>query len=176
MHAHARVHACAHHSATASQGCASVQYMCECVCCYYFANPSHCVCLSVCACTSWCLYLQCWGAIHVQQAFDVRSNSCHIHTHTYTHSHTFTTFTHVQDPVNSHEKHAHSRKWWKPGKNAGWQGRHVLMVSGQIKRPVSRRNRESGRKLSGSLRKANKQQEYIDSHTHTYTQYVCLYV
>jgi hypothetical protein len=48
MHAHARVHACAHRSSTVSQGCASVHYMCECVCCYYFANPSTVsVCLSV---------------------------------------------------------------------------------------------------------------------------------
>ena len=48
MHAHARVHACAHRSSTASQGCASGHYMCECVCCYYFANPSTVsVCLSV---------------------------------------------------------------------------------------------------------------------------------
>jgi hypothetical protein len=48
MHAHARVHACAPRSSTASQRCASVNYMCECVCCYYFANPSTVsVCLSV---------------------------------------------------------------------------------------------------------------------------------
>jgi hypothetical protein len=40
MHAHARVHACAHHSSTASQGCESVHYMYECVCCYSFANSS----------------------------------------------------------------------------------------------------------------------------------------
>jgi hypothetical protein len=47
-HAHARVHACAHRSSTASQGCASVHYVCQCVCCYYFANPSTVsVCLSV---------------------------------------------------------------------------------------------------------------------------------
>jgi hypothetical protein len=48
MHAHARVHACAHRSSTASQGCARAHYMCECVCWYYFANPSTVsVCLSV---------------------------------------------------------------------------------------------------------------------------------
>jgi hypothetical protein len=48
MHAHSRVHACDHHSSTTSQRCASVHYMCECVCCYYFANPSTVsVCLSV---------------------------------------------------------------------------------------------------------------------------------
>jgi hypothetical protein len=48
MHAHARVHACAHRSSTASQGSASVHYMCECVCCNYFAHPSTVsVCLSV---------------------------------------------------------------------------------------------------------------------------------
>jgi hypothetical protein len=40
MQAHARVHACPHRSSTTSQGCASVHYMGECVCCYYFANPS----------------------------------------------------------------------------------------------------------------------------------------
>jgi len=40
MHAHARVHAFAHRSSTGSQGCASVHYMCECVCCYYFVRLS----------------------------------------------------------------------------------------------------------------------------------------
>jgi hypothetical protein len=45
MHAHARVHACAHHSSTTSQGCVRVHYMGDCVCCYYFANSSLSVCL-----------------------------------------------------------------------------------------------------------------------------------
>jgi len=48
----------------------------------------HPLCLSVClnmyVRVSWCLYIQCWGAIHVQQAFDVRSNSCHIHSYVHT--------------------------------------------------------------------------------------------
>ncbi len=33
-----------------------------------------------------------------------------IYTRTYTHSHTFNTFTQAQYSINSHEKHAHSRK------------------------------------------------------------------
>ena len=36
---------------------------------------------------SWCLYVQFWGAIHVQQAFDVRSNTCHIHAYVHTRTH-----------------------------------------------------------------------------------------
>jgi hypothetical protein len=49
------------------------------------------LCLSVglymYVCVSWCFYIQSWGDIHVQQAFHVRSNSCHIpsYVHTLTH-------------------------------------------------------------------------------------------
>ena len=74
-----------------------------------------------------------------------------IYTHTYTHSHTLNTFTQAQCSVNSHKKHTHSLKQWKPGKNVGWQGRQLVVV--QRKPPVSRRNRELGRQLSCTLRK-----------------------
>jgi hypothetical protein len=47
--------------------------------------------------------------------------------------------------VLSHEEHAHSLKRWKPGKNVRWQGRQLVVV--QIKRPVSRGNRELGHQL-----------------------------
>ncbi len=51
----------------------------------------HTLCLSVCLYmyvrVSWCLYIQCWGAIHVQQVFDVSSNSCHIHSYVHTLTH-----------------------------------------------------------------------------------------
>jgi hypothetical protein len=70
--------------------------------------------------------------------------------------------------VLSHEKQAHSPKRGKPGKNTGWQGRQLVAV--QIKRPVSRRNRELGKQLSGILRKANKQEIYIYIHTHIDTK------
>ena len=77
--------------------------------------------------------------------------------------------------VLSHPKHAHSLKRWKPGKNVRWQGRQL--VPGQIKRPVSRRNRELGHQLSGILSKTNKQKnKYIHTQTRKYAcWYVCLY-
>ncbi len=47
-HACMHVPPCAHRSSTTSQDFARAHYMCECVCCYYFANPSTVsVCLSV---------------------------------------------------------------------------------------------------------------------------------
>ncbi len=51
----------------------------------------HPLCLSVClyvhVLVSWCLYTQCWGAVHVQQASDDRSNTCHIHSYVHTLTH-----------------------------------------------------------------------------------------
>jgi hypothetical protein len=79
-------------------------------------------------------------------------------------------------PVLSHEKHAHWPKpRWNPGKNAGWQGRQLVV--GQINFPVSRRNRESDNKLSCILRQQTKNKyEQIYTHTHLYVcLYVCLY-
>ncbi len=110
----------------------------------------------------------------MQQAFDVRSNGCHVHSYVHTLTHTFNNFTQAQYSVNSHEKHEHSLKRCKIGKNAGWQGRQLVAV--QIKLPVSRRNRELGRQLSGILRKANTQQihTHTDRHTHT-SVHVCMY-
>ncbi len=83
------VHACAHRSSTTSQGCATVCYMRKFVCCYY--SLIHPLCLSVCLYmyvrVSSCLYIQSWGAMHVQQAFDVRSNSWQTHSYVHTLSH-----------------------------------------------------------------------------------------
>jgi hypothetical protein len=114
MHVHVCIHVpTAHRSSTASQGCASVHYMCECVCCYYFANPST---------VSVCLAVQCHGTSVCPDACvcnDEVLSMCNkhlmlgqpvIYTHTYTHSHTFNTFTQAQYSVNSHEKHANSLK------------------------------------------------------------------
>jgi hypothetical protein len=56
--------------------------------------------------------------------------------------------------VLSHKKHPHSLQRGKPGKNAVWQGRQL--VAGQIKLPVSRRNKELGTQLHGILRTTNK--------------------
>ncbi len=144
-HAHARVHACAHRSSTTSQGCTSVNYMCECVCCYYFANPSTvslCLPVHVRPCVLMLVY-----TILSWYLFDTMCNkhfmlgqTAVIYTHTYTHLHTFNTFTQAQHSVNSHEKRTHSLKHWKPGKNVGWQGRKLVVVQWKI--PVSRRNRE----------------------------------
>jgi hypothetical protein len=111
MHAHALVHACAHRSSTTSQGCASVHYMCKCVCCFYFASPSTMsVCLSVCTCTSVCpdacIYnteVLCMCNKHL-----MLGQTAVIYTHTYTHSHTFNTFTQAQYSVNSHEEKSYS--------------------------------------------------------------------
>jgi hypothetical protein len=72
--------------------------------------------------------------------------------------------------VSSHEKHAHSLKRRKPVKNAGWQGRQLVV--GQIKLPVSRRNKESGLQLSGMLRRKINN-KYIHTQTH---KYACWYV
>ena len=126
----------------------------ECVCCYYFANPSA---VSVCTCTSMCpdacVYkaeVLCMCNKHL-----MLGQTPVIYTHTDTHSHTFNTFTQAQYSVNSHEEHANSPKRRKPGKSAGWQGRQLVV--GPNKCAVSRRNRELGRLLSGILRRANKQ-------------------
>jgi hypothetical protein len=83
------------------------------------------------------------------------------------HHRTFNTFTQAQYSVNSHEKHAHSQKRWKPGKKVGWQGRQLVLF--QRKMPVSRRNRELGRQLSCILCTANQQKKstYIHIHIHT---------
>jgi hypothetical protein len=100
---------------------------------YYFANLSR-LSLFVCRCTPW-----------------------HQHTHTNT-SNTKNTgkYMSINDrkstlslnhsiSVLSHEKHAHSPKRWKPGKNAGWQGRQLVVI--KIKIPVPRRSRELGNQL-----------------------------
>jgi uncharacterized membrane protein len=135
----------------------------------------HPLCLSVCLYVhvrvSWCLYTQCWGAIHVQQASDDRSNTCHIHSYVHT-------LTHIQHfhsrTVNSHEKHAHLLKRWKPDKSAVRQGRQLVVT--QFKASVSRRNRELNRQLSCILRNANKQIfVYIYKNTNTH-KYASLYV
>jgi hypothetical protein len=69
--------------------------------------------------------------------------------------------------VLSHEKHAHSRKRWKPGKNAGWQGRQLVVV--QMKVPVSRRNRDLGNQLYGMLNKSNEITNIKNKYTQTQT-------
>ena len=76
----------------------------------------------------------------------------------------------VHHSVNSHTQ----PKQWKPGKNVGWQGRQLVVL--QIKLPVSRRNRELGRQLSGILKKSNKQ-IYVSTRTHTIhtSMLVCRY-
>ena len=74
--------------------------------------------------------------------------------------------------VLSNEKHTHSLKRWKIGKNVRWQSRQLVV--GQIKPPVSRRNRELGNQLQGTLRKTNnKKNKYMHTQTH---KYACWYV
>ena len=63
----------------------------------------------------------------------------------------------------SHEKHAHSPKRRKAGKNAVWQGRRL--VAGQRKPPVSRRNRELGHQMEGIHRRGRD----TDNLSHTQT-------
>jgi hypothetical protein len=100
-----------------------------------------------------------------------------IYTHTYTHSHTLNTFTGAQYSLNSHKKHTHSLKRWKPGKNVGWQGQQHVAV--QNKTPISKqRVRQTA---VGYIRKAIYTHTHTHTHTHTYTHthihsmYVCMY-
>jgi hypothetical protein len=148
--------------------------MCEWVFSYYFDNPSAVsVCLSVHARPCVLMLKQLWGPM---QQLALESNSCHIcHIHsTYTHSHTFQTFTQVQYSLNSHEKHTHSLKRWKPDENAGWQGRQLVV--GQIKFPVSGETKTQAKQLSGILRqRKEKKQKRTYRYTNTHL-YVCLYV
>jgi hypothetical protein len=89
MHAHARVHACAHHSSTASQGCVSVSFMCECVYCCYFANPSTVsVCLSVHVRPDACIYNA--EVLSMCNKHLMLGQTAVLYTHKYTHS------THIQ--------------------------------------------------------------------------------
>jgi hypothetical protein len=86
------MHVCMH-APTAAQPHLKGVYMCTTCASVCAATISliHPLCLSVCLYmfvrVFWCLYIQSWGPIHVQQASDVRSNSCHIpsYIHTLTH-------------------------------------------------------------------------------------------
>jgi hypothetical protein len=93
--------------------------------------------------------------IHICEAYINTHTRLSDETPAYTHTYTFNTFTQVQYTANTHEKRLHSPKRYKPGKNAVWQGRQLAV--GQTKPPVSRRNRELDRQLSGILSKAHKQ-------------------
>ncbi len=139
---------------TAAQGCASDLCMCTNtrVCWYYFPNLSTAsVCLPVHALIT----------------------LTHTHTHT---NNTKNTAKYMSRndrkstrslkhsiSVLSHEKHAHSLKRWKSGKNAGWQGRQLVVV--QRKGPISRRSRELENQLSGVLRIYIYTQTHIHRHT-----------
>ena len=116
------------------------------------------ICLFVCRCTPW-----------------------HKHTHTHTiYTKNTGKYMSINDvkstfslkhsiSVFSHEEHTHSPKRWKLGKNAGWQGRQLVVV--QRKLPVSRRNKELGNQLQGILRKENKKRTNLYVHIHK-----CMYV
>jgi hypothetical protein len=152
-----------------SRVCECALYMCECVCCYYFADPSTVsVCRSVhVRCPDACIYNA--EVLSMCNKHLMLGQTPVVYTHTYTHSRTFNTFTQAQYSVNSHAKHTHSHKRGKPGKNAGWQGRQLVVVQQQP--PVSRRNKELDRQLSCLLRKANKTNTHTHTHTHTHTQF-----
>jgi hypothetical protein len=116
---------------------------------------------------------QCWGAMHVQQAFDVRSNSCQIHSyvHTLTHIQHFHSSTVLcKQPQEIHtltEAMKVRQKCRLAGSTTGcWTKKESC---------IERRNRELGRELSSILRKANNNK--INTHKHTYRQctYVCMY-
>ena len=173
MHAHARVHACAHRSLPASQGCLHVHYMCECVCCYYFANPSTVsVCLYMYVRVSWCLYIQCWGAIHVQQAFDVRSNSCHIHSYVHTlthiqHFHSSTALcTKPQETCKLTQAMKARQKCRLAGPTTGcWTTQETCIEEKQRVRQTA---------VVYTLKnQTNKKQIYVYKHTHS--MYVCMH-
>ncbi len=106
----------------------------------------------------------------VKQLSDV-SSTVYLHTHSkIQHFHS-----QVQYSLNSYEKHTHSLERWKPGKNVGWQGRQ--RVDGQIKFPVSRRNRELG-KTAVAYAPTNKQTKNkctnIQVYIHTVRMFVCM--
>ena len=103
MHEHARVHACAHRSSTASQGCASV----ESVCCYYFANPST---VSVRLSVHVRPYVLMLAYTILRSSPSSTNIWCWVNQLSYplirTHTHTtFNTVTQAHYSVNSHEKH-----------------------------------------------------------------------
>ncbi len=96
----------------------------------------------------------CWYyfVISLLRLFVYRCTPWHKHTHTintkntgqYMSSNDGTPTLSIEHSISvlRHEKHAHSPKQWKPGKNAGWQGGQL--VARQKKNPVSRRNKELG--------------------------------
>ncbi len=106
--------------------------VCVCACVLVPISLISLLCLFVCRCTTW------------------HKHTTHTHTHT---SNTKNTGKYMssndRNPTLSlkhsisvlrNEKHAHSLKRWKPGKNVKGQGRQLVVV--QRKLPVSRRNRE----------------------------------
>jgi hypothetical protein len=190
-------HACAHRSSTVSEGFVSVHYMCECVCCYYFANPST---VSVCL------------TVHV------RACVCPPYNRTPTHSHTSwysRHLCHILESVGRHRRDTHKRKtqcttfrgagacaherragvvaaegaaakghcprYGRASDRAfvihqwtllGTDRRAEQLVLGQIKFPAQMRYRGLDRQLSCILRKANKTIcIHTHTHTHTHTQF-----
>ena len=131
--------------------------------------------LHVCTCARVCWSTGTISLISLLCLFVCRCTPWHKHTHTHA-SNTKntgkyeasndrkTTLALKHSSVLSHDKHTHKPKRWKPVKNAGWQGRQLVV--GQIKIPVSTRNRELGHQLSGILIKANKQITNIYTYIH----------
>ncbi len=82
--------------------CATVHYMCVCVCCYYFANPSTVfVCLSVHVRP--CVLVRvhkCWGVMHVQQTFDHDVHQ------------TAVKYTHGREKANKQDLYTHTHTEW----------------------------------------------------------------
>jgi hypothetical protein len=174
MHAHARVHACAHRSSTASQGCASVHYMGECVCCYYFANPST-ACLSVCTCTSVCPD----ACIHNAEVLCMCNKRLMlgqtpvIYTHTYTLSqihnvHSSTVLCKQKRQTRTLTEAMKARQNYRlAGSTTGCWTNQASLYRGETESWATRCQVHS--------EKQNKQKRNTYIHTHTRSMHVCMY-
>jgi hypothetical protein len=134
----------------------------------------HPLCLSVCTCTSVrpdaCIYNA--EVLSMCNKHLMLGQTAVTYTHTYTHSHIQHFHSQAQYSINSHEKHTHSLKRWKPGKNVGWQGRQMVIL--QIKRPCEH-VKQSDRQTAVRFTQTSKQTKNKYMYTNTCTQ-VCMLV
>ena len=149
--------------------CATVDYMCECVWCYYFTHPSTVsACLSVhvhpCVLMLVCTMLRCYPS---KQAFHFRSNSWHIHSygHTLTHIQHFHSSTALcKQPRGTHaltEGLKDRQKRLPAGPTTGCCANTTTCIE--------EKQRVRQRQLSGIIRN-------IYTHTHMYACFVCTIV
>jgi hypothetical protein len=123
---------------------------------------------------SWCLYVQCWGAIHVQQTFDVRSKSCHIHSYVHTR-------THIQ------QFHSSTVLWKQPREThaltEAMKARQKCRLTGPTtgcwtNQAACIEEKQSDRQTAVRYTQQSKQTTYLHAHTHAHTvcMIVCMFV